>query len=190
MCKGVRRLSWGDIYSDLMSTDSDYSSWCLRRVECGICGTLKREIFCPDAGYFVNESDMWPFGGQWGQDIPHTGWPSHQRCPGRNWSAQPSPVLGHFRFLQATLKSFGSTGPGLAGVTSRPHGATEMGGKGMIIFSKPIIDHYMQKNKPPRNHIIEHTISFSEILNKASITNIKHSSPWGVRGMRRQFWSQ
>ena len=187
MCKGVRRLSWGDIYSDLMSTDSDYSSWCLRRVECGICGTLKREIFCPDAGYFVNESDMWPFGGQWGQDIPHTGWPSHQRCPGRNWSAQPSPVLGHFRFLQATLKSFGSAGPGLAGVTSRPHGATEMGGKGMMTFPKPII---IYKRTDPETILSIYIISFSEILNKASITNIKHSSPWGVRGMRRQFWSQ
>ena len=107
-------------------------------------------------------------------------------CP----AAQPSPgSLGSLSFSPGDPEKFWQrwAGSGWAGVTSRPHGATEMGGKGMIIFSKPIIDHYMQKNKPPRNHIIEHTISFSEILNKASITNIKHSSPWGVRGMRRQF---
>ena len=109
MCKGVRRLSWGDIYCDLMSTaDSDYSSW----LECGgICvvldGHWNVKYFVLTPRYFLNESAMWPFAGQ---DIPHTGWPSHQRCPGRNWSALPSPVLGHFRFLQATLKSLAAVG--------------------------------------------------------------------------------
>ena len=107
MCKGVRRLSeatftviWCPQQTQIIHPDWNVggSVW---------CGTLKREIFCPDARYFVNESAMWPFAGQ---DIPHTGWPSHQRCPGRNWSALPSPVLGHFRFLQATLKSLAAVG--------------------------------------------------------------------------------
>ena len=140
MRKGVRLLSWGDIYCDLMSRLSIHPDW-------GSGGMWDRDIetwnilaWLTDI-LWMNQTLVTTGAGQ---DTPHTGWPSHQRPPSRNWSARPQhqpgqpAVLGHFRFLQATLKSFGSAGRGWR-VTSWPHGATKIGGKGMMVFSKPLI---------------------------------------------------
>ena len=164
----------------------------LRRLECGICGTLrdwnvKYFVLTPDILWMNQTCDH--LVGSGGRIYPIPGDPATSAARVETGLPSPAQSWVTFVFSSRPWKVLAALGqPGLAGVTSRPHGATEMGGKGMMTFPKPVTDHYMHKNKP-RNHI-EHIISFSEILNKASITNIKHSSPWGVRGMRRQFWSQ
>ena len=119
----VRLLSWGDIYNDLMSRpniEPDWGGWLVE------CGTLKREIFCPDAGYFVNESECGDhLVGSAGYPIPGDPATSEPWVE-TGLPRQPSPVpavLGHFRFLQATLKSFGS--PGGAGASGLHHGHME-----------------------------------------------------------------
>ena len=140
MRKGVRLLSWGDIYCDLMSRLSIHPDW-------GSGGMWDRDIetwnilaawriFCEWIRHW------WPLGP--GRIHPILGDPAtsvprvETGPPGPSTSPALPAVLGHFRFLQATLKSFGSAGRGWR-VTSWPHGATKIGGKGMMGFTKPLI---------------------------------------------------
>ena len=143
MGKGVRRLSWGDIYSDLVSTDSDYSS-------CDWGGWNVGSVGHWNVKYFVLTPDiLWmnqPCDHLLGRIYPIPSDPATSAARVETGLPSPAQSWVTFVFSSRPWKVLAALGqPGLAGVTSRPHGATEMGGKGMMTSQTYHLSLYAQE---------------------------------------------